>query len=72
VAEPITLGNARLTQTVSIGIATWNGRESPESLQKRADEAMYYAKQTGRNRVELARERKTRPKANGKPVARTR
>jgi len=53
-------------------VATWNGRESPESLQKRADEAMYYAKQTGRNRVEVAHVRKTKLKANGKPIARAR
>ncbi len=64
VAEPMTAGAGvpKLTQTVSIGIATWNGRESAESLQKRADEAMYFAKQTGRNRVEIALERKPRLK----------
>jgi diguanylate cyclase (GGDEF)-like protein len=72
VGEPVTVGSAKLTQTVSIGIATWNGRESPETLQKRADEAMYYAKQTGRNRVEVAYDRKTRMKAGGKSVARAR
>jgi two-component system, cell cycle response regulator len=71
-AERMTIGNVRLTQTVSIGIATWSGRESPESLQKRADEAMYYAKQMGRNRVEFAQEKRTRLKTGGKPVARAR
>jgi two-component system, cell cycle response regulator len=71
-AEPVVVGNVRLTQTVSIGIATWNGRESPEALQKRADEAMYFAKQSGRNRVELARERKTRLERSRKPLARAR
>ena len=71
-ADPVPIGSGSLVQTVSIGVATWNGRESPESLQKRADEAMYFAKQTGRNRVELAREKKTRPKANGKSALRTR
>jgi diguanylate cyclase (GGDEF)-like protein len=71
-ADPVPIGSGRLVQTVSIGVATWNGRESPESLQKRADEAMYFAKQTGRNRVELAREKKTRLTANGKSALRTR
>lgn len=56
---PITLaGGARVTQTVSIGVVTWNGRETPEALQKRADETMYYAKQRGRNRVESSPDRR--------------
>ena len=66
-AEAMPIGGVLLKQTVSIGIATWNGRESAEALQKRADEAMYFAKQSGRNRVEIALERKTRAKAGGKP-----
>jgi diguanylate cyclase (GGDEF)-like protein len=72
VAEPIHTAGASLRQTVSIGIATWNGSESAESLQKRADEAMYFAKAGGRNRVELALERKTRPRlreSSGKVIA---
>lgn len=40
-----------LRKTVSIGVATWDGRESPESLERRADMAMYEAKRYGRNRV---------------------
>lgn len=44
----------RLRQTVSIGIATWDGSEGPESLERRADEAMYEAKRLGRNRVVFA------------------
>jgi PleD family two-component response regulator len=66
------MGAVRLKQTVSIGIATWNGRESAESLQRRVDEAMYLAKQSGRDRVELARERKSRPKTRGKPLVKAR
>ena len=59
--EPIAVESARVTQTVSIGVATWDGRQSSAALQRRADDAMYDAKQRGRNRVEAAPERK--PKA---------
>ncbi len=61
-AEPVVLGSIKLKQTVSIGVATWDGRESAEALQARADEAMYYAKQTGRDRVEFSPARKARSK----------
>ena len=38
--------------TISVGIAEAHVRtESPESVIRRADEAMYRAKQSGRNRV---------------------
>jgi two-component system cell cycle response regulator len=59
---PIVVGAASIRQTVSIGVAAWDGRESPEALQRRADEAMYDAKARGRNWVEVAQERKTRPR----------
>jgi two-component system cell cycle response regulator len=39
--------------TVSIGVATWND-EAPEELLHRADEALYAAKQAGRDRVMAA------------------
>ena len=67
---PVVVGDATIRQTVSIGVATWDGAESPDSLQARADEAMYFAKQRGRNRVETAREkRKRRAKAATAPRA---
>ena len=43
-----------LQQTASIGVATWDGRESPDALEERADLAMYEAKRRGRNRVVVA------------------
>jgi two-component system, cell cycle response regulator len=39
--------------TISIGVATWEG-ETPEALLHRADEALYAAKQAGRDRVMAA------------------
>jgi two-component system cell cycle response regulator len=39
--------------TVSIGLATWDG-EAPEELLQRADEALYAAKDAGRDRVAAA------------------
>jgi two-component system cell cycle response regulator len=39
--------------TVSIGVATWDG-EAPEELLHRADEALYAAKDAGRDRVMAA------------------
>jgi diguanylate cyclase (GGDEF)-like protein len=43
-----------IRQTVSVGVATWDGVESPELLDERADLAMYEAKREGRNRVVAA------------------
>jgi diguanylate cyclase (GGDEF)-like protein len=40
-------------QTASAGVAVWNGEEAPESLVARADEALYEAKDGGRNQVRV-------------------
>jgi diguanylate cyclase (GGDEF)-like protein len=41
---------APVSVTCSVGVATWNG-EAPEMLLRRADEALYAAKDAGRDRV---------------------
>jgi diguanylate cyclase (GGDEF)-like protein len=40
--------------TISVGVAQFNGEESSGDLFRRADEALYRAKERGRNRVEMA------------------
>ncbi|SFX30060.1 GGDEF domain-containing protein [Marinospirillum alkaliphilum] len=42
------------TITASLGITTYRAKESLESLMKRADVALYNAKERGRNRIEVA------------------
>jgi diguanylate cyclase (GGDEF)-like protein/PAS domain S-box-containing protein len=42
-------------QTASVGIAYWDGSESPEAVVSRADEALYAAKYAGRDRVVASR-----------------
>lgn len=51
--SPFVLADGRrLDVTVSVGVATSQGLgDSPETLLKRADEGVYEAKQSGRNRV---------------------
>jgi two-component system cell cycle response regulator len=53
--RPFTIDDVAVAQTVSIGVATWDGDESPDALERRADLAMYEAKDKGRNAVVAAK-----------------
>lgn len=44
-------GNVSLKVTTSVGLAVWDGKESPDEFYRRADKRLYRAKQLGRNRV---------------------
>ena len=44
-------GNVRLKITASVGLALWDRKESAETFFRRADQQLYQAKKTGRNRV---------------------
>lgn len=51
---PLDVGMGRtVTQTVSVGVAAWNGYETPEALEKRGRAAMRTAKLHGRNRLHV-------------------
>jgi len=54
VAEPLPVGNDRVSVSASIGVALYNRDDDSDAdaLLHRADQAMYRAKQRGRNRVE--------------------
>lgn len=54
-AEPLRVGDAKTAPvTVSIGVAAYNGHPDFEMIVKDADDALYRAKQGGRNRCEAA------------------
>ncbi|MBV7540348.1 GGDEF domain-containing protein [Acidovorax sp. sic0104] len=53
--EPLHVGGASIAMTISMGVAAaGEGERSFSDLLRRADEALYIAKATGRNRVEIA------------------
>ena len=47
-------GGARLAVTVSLGVAAWEPDEPPDHLLRRADDALYAAKSSGRDRAVCA------------------
>ncbi|OIR14705.1 diguanylate cyclase DosC [mine drainage metagenome] len=54
-SEPLRVGDGKVTDvTVSIGVAAYNGHPDYERIVKDADDALYRAKNYGRNRCELA------------------
>lgn len=53
-SQPLPALPQPIALSVSIGLATCQGNDPPEAAIHRADQAMYLAKQRGRNRVEMA------------------
>lgn len=51
--EPMRAGEHLIPQTISLGVTSCRGRDAIENAIKRADEALYKAKDGGRNRTEV-------------------
>lgn len=52
--HPVLVNGTRIRQTISLGLACFEGERLPEQLISRADKALYSAKAAGRNRVVAA------------------
>ncbi|GAA0844558.1 hypothetical protein GCM10009113_16300 [Marinobacter szutsaonensis] len=52
--QPMQVNGTRIRQTISLGVACFDGERAPEQLITRADNALYDAKAAGRNRVVMA------------------
>ncbi|MGB9521496.1 MAG: GGDEF domain-containing protein, partial [Anaerolineales bacterium] len=50
--EPFSISGQQIQITISIGIVDYNGEDDLMRLLEKADQAMYLAKQNGRNRIE--------------------
>jgi len=58
-----------ILQSISVGVACWDGQESPQALDERADHAMYEAKEGGRDRVvSSSPQRRTRRSFTARPA----
>jgi len=53
-ARPLSVNGISIDVTLSIGLATWSGREDADKLVAASDKALYMAKDKGRNRVVFA------------------
>lgn len=53
-AHPLAFERRSVAMTVSVGIATAGSEDTAQAVLRRADAAMYAAKERGRNRVEVA------------------
>ncbi len=49
----VKVGNERVNTTVSVGVSQFSGQERLEDIIKEADEALYKAKRSGKDRVEV-------------------
>jgi len=58
-AAPVAADGNQISYTASIGVAALESEMTLEPLMKQADQAMYQAKQTGRNRVVVAGQDRT-------------
>jgi diguanylate cyclase (GGDEF)-like protein len=54
IAQPIIIETQQISVTASIGVARVTGSRTADVVMRAADYALFRAKQTGRNRVELA------------------
>ncbi|QBJ79294.1 GGDEF domain-containing protein [Aquitalea sp. USM4] len=52
--RPVSSRFGECRYSISIGVAVWQGGESFDQLCRRADQALYQAKNTGRNRVQIS------------------
>ncbi|SHK20417.1 diguanylate cyclase (GGDEF) domain-containing protein [Marinobacter antarcticus] len=50
--DPMLAGEHSIPQTISLGVTSCHGDDDIESAIKRADDALYQAKENGRNRIE--------------------
>ena len=54
IGSPTMVGHQYVPVTISLGVAERRPKETRDQLISRADEALYRAKRSGRDRVELA------------------
>jgi len=51
---PVDAHGQRIAQTISLGVASFQAGDTADTMVSRADDALYTAKENGRNRVEVA------------------